>query len=260
MAVLEDIIKAKRQEVLKLREAPLPPLPSEPGPSVSLKRAPGGALNLIAELKYRSPSAGALSRVLDTAGRARAYHESGAAMMSVLCDGPFFDGSFEDLRKAKASAPIPLLCKEFIIDEVQLHYARAFGASWALLIVRCLSQAELRKLIATSFELGLTPLVEVHTEAEVPVALEAGATVIGVNARDLDTLKMDAARAARVLNLLPDEVTALHLSGLKTPDDIQQLAQTRADGALIGEILMRQDDPRELLTALVSAAKPSFSR
>lgn len=260
MAVLEDIINAKRQEVLQLRSVPLPPLPQGVRRSPSLKRTPGGALNLIAELKYRSPSAGELSRLLGTAERARAYHESGAAMMSVLCDGPFFGGSFEDLRKAKDAAPIPLLCKEFIVDEVQLHYAAAFGASWALLIVRCLTQAELRTLIASSFKLGLTPLVEVHTEAEVPVALEAGATVIGVNARDLDTLKMDSARAARVLDLIPNDVTALHLSGIKTPADIQQLAQTRADGALIGETLMRQDDPRELLTALVSAATPSPSR
>jgi indole-3-glycerol phosphate synthase len=254
MGVLSDIISAKRDEVTRLHRAPLPPLPSTPKPPISLKRGPASPLGLIAELKFRSPSAGDLSRALNVAQRARAYYESGASMMSVLCDGPFFGGSFAHLQAAREAAPIPLLCKEFIVDDIQLHYAAAFGADWVLLIVRCLTPAELRSLIATSLRLGLTPLVEVQKPEEVPVALDAGATVIGVNARDLDTLQMNVEQAAKVLQLIPEELTALHLSGLKTPTDIKQLAQTRIDGALIGEILMRQDDPRELLSAMVSAA------
>lgn len=260
MGVLNDIITAKRAEIATLRSQPLPLIAPRVKPALSLKRGPGGRLNLIAELKFRSPSAGELSRRLDPGQRARVYHESGAAMMSVLCDAPFFDGSFEHLREARKAAPIPLLCKEFILDELQLHYAAAYGADWALLIVRCLTPKELESLIATSFRLGLTPLVEVHKPDEVRVALDAGATVIGVNVRDLDTLQMNAQQGSSVLDLIPETVTALHLSGVKTVEDIKQLAQGRADGALIGEVLMRQEDPRELLTAMVSEASAVTAR
>lgn len=252
MGVLSNIIATKREEVLKLRKGPLPEVAFAKRAPVSLQRSADGPLHLIAELKYRSPSAGDLSRALDAGQRARAYHEAGASMMSVLCDGAFFGGSFEHLRQARRAAPIPLLCKEFIVDDVQLEYAAACGADWALLIVRCLSATELRSLIATCERLRLSPLVEVHAPSEVRQALDAGATVIGVNARDLDTLQMNADQAAHVLNLIPQGITALHLSGVKTPADVKQLAQTRADGALIGEVLMRQDDPRELLSAMVS--------
>jgi indole-3-glycerol phosphate synthase len=260
MGALNDIIAAKRNEVAALRRLPLPVIALAEKPAVSLKRAPGGPLSLIAELKFRSPSAGALSRVLDAGQRALAYQQAGASMMSVLCDGPFFDGAYEHLREARKHASIPLLCKEFIIDEIQLHYAAAFGADWALLIVRCLTPSELRSLIEASARLGVTPLVEVHRPQELHIALEAGARVIGVNARDLDTLEMNAEQAAHVLELIPEPLTALHLSGIRTATDIKQLAQTRADGALIGEILMRQDDPRELLKAMVSEARAATTR
>jgi indole-3-glycerol phosphate synthase len=251
MGILKDIIASKRQEVAELHRKPRPPLPERRSPEVSLKRSSGSPLSLIAELKFRSPSAGDLSRALDAGERARAYHEAGAAMMSVLCDAPFFGGGYADLLRARHAAPIPLLCKEFVVDEIQLHYAAAHSADWVLLIVRCLSATELRSLITQSAHLGLTPLVEVYEPDEVAVALHAGATVIGVNARDLNTLHMNAERAARILDIIPADVTALHLSGVKTPADVKQLAQSRADGALIGEVLMRQENPRELLSAML---------
>jgi len=147
------------------------------------------------------------------------------------------------------------LCKDFIIDEWQLDAARAWGASAALLIVRCLSEAELRSLVAGCRDRGLEAVVEVTTEAESDSALAAGAMLIGVNARDLDTLEMDPERAARVLGGLPAEVTSIHLSGLRTADDVVTVARSSAHAALVGEALMRCDDPEPLLRALVAATE-----
>lgn len=257
MGVLSEILAAKRSEIPRLRADAKTALRAsrfEPRP-VSLFREPAAPLRLIAELKFRSPSAGPLSRNLDVEGRARAYQVGGAAMMSVLCDGPFFDGDYSHLTRARTACDLPLLCKEFILDEIQLEYAAASGADWALLIVRCLEPAALERLIGRASQLGLVALVEVHTPAEVNVALDAGAKVIGVNARNLDTLEMHAEQAAQVLDSLPAHVTSLHLSGLKTPADVATIARSTAHGALIGEVLMRLDDPLPLLTSLSEAAR-----
>lgn len=259
MGVLSQILAAKHDEVERLHQRPpeylVTPL-FAPRP-VSLRRAEGQPLRLIAELKFRSPSAGTLSTALNVEERARAYWRAGASMMSVLCDQPFFGGDFNHLTRARRASDLPLLCKEFIIDEIQLRCAAAAGADWALLIVRCLSKDSLPRLVQTAIQLGLSALVEVHDANEVARALDAGATIIGVNARDLDTLEMRPEQAARVLSELPADVTALHLSGLKTPSDLAPLVRGRVDGALIGEVLMRQDDPVPLLRSLADAAHAS---
>ncbi len=218
-----------------------------------------GALALIAEVKRRSPSAGALSTVLSPADRAVVYARSGASMVSVLCDGPFFDGSWEHLSAARArfddaGLATPLLAKEFVIDDVQIAEARARGADAVLLIARIVDRATLRRLVASARDLGVEPLVEVALDAELDAALDAGARVIGVNARDLDTLAMDPARAARVLGNVPADRVAVHLSGLKGPEDVARIAASRADAALVGEALMRLDDPSALLGAMRAAA------
>ena len=252
MGVLQSILDAKRQDVAELRTARLPaPPPRRP---IALARAPGGPLHLIAEIKRRSPSAGALSTALGVAERAAAYERGGAAIISVLCDTRFFDGSYHHLELARAATRLPLLCKEFVIDEVQLDAARAYGADAVLLIVRCLSAARLRPLIDAARERDLVPVVEVVSPAESQLALDADAEIIGVNARDLDTLEMNPARARSVLAALPAECIAVHLSGLKTPDDVGLVRASRADAALIGEALMRQDDPEPLLQSLHAAA------
>jgi indole-3-glycerol phosphate synthase len=150
---------------------------------------------LISEIKRRSPSAGALSTRLSVAERAAAYERAGASMLSILCDSHFFDGSYEHLREARAATRLPLLCKEFVVDEVQLDVARAFGADAVLLIVRCLSAERTVELVRAARERELVPFVEVATEDELGIALSAGADLVGVNAADLDTLQMDAARA-----------------------------------------------------------------
>jgi indole-3-glycerol phosphate synthase len=257
---LDDILATKRVEVAALRNKPRTPSSRAARDIVeALRRGPGAPLRLIAEVKLRSPSAGALSRALTPAARAKIYAETGAAMVSVLCDERFFDGSWSDLAACRATLDgerraVPLLAKEFVIDERQIEEARDHGADAVLLIARIVSRAQLVELARTARVLGIEPLIEVVDEGEVEAAVAARARVVGVNARDLDTLEMDPARAGRVLAAIPPGVVAVHLSGLRTGADVALLARERTDAALIGEALMRQDDPRALLTAMVQAA------
>ncbi|MEP7051754.1 MAG: indole-3-glycerol-phosphate synthase [Pseudomonadota bacterium] len=244
----------KREELPTLRALKLP---APPAPRTFSLRRQEGVVQLISEIKFRSPSAGPLSTALSVAERAQAYERAGASMISVLCDASFFDGGFEHLREARAACDLPLLCKEFVIDECQLDAAAAYGADAVLLIVRCLTAERLTALTQAARERKLEPFVEVVTEQESAFALDAGATLIGVNARDLDTLAMDAGRSARVLAALPSSLTRVHLSGISSPEDVQRVAASSADAALIGEALMREAQPEARLRALVSAARPA---
>lgn len=250
---LDQILASKRAELPRLRRESLP-APPELRP-VDLRRSPGGPLKLIAEIKRRSPSAGPLSSVLGVGERAAAYERAGANMVSVLCDGQYFDGAYPHLARARASTSLPILCKEFVIDEIQLDLARAYGADAVLLIVRCLTPPRLAELLAAATARGLAVLTEVYTPEEVPVALDAGAELIGVNARDLQTLVLDPGRAAKTLAALPERAVRLHLSGLRDERQVDEVARSKTDGALIGECLMRQDDPVPLLARLVHAAQ-----
>ena len=252
MGWLERILATKREELARLAGFTLPAPPARRG--VALDRAPGAPLHLIAEIKRRSPSAGALSTVLGVAERAVAYERGGAAMISVLCDRTYFGGDPAHLRAARAATTRPLLCKDFIIHERQLAVARAFGADAALLIARCVAPRHLDELVRAARDHDLVPLVEVATEAEVEAALAAHAPILGVNARDLDTLEIDLDRARRVLRAIPRGVTRVHLSGVAGAADVRRIAATPADAALIGEVLMRADDPEPLLRELVAAA------
>lgn len=263
--VLAAIVESKRREVHRLQQTECPPQLAE-GPrrnvATSLRRAAGEPLRLIAENKRKSPSAGALSSALSVGERAVRYAESGASMVSILCDEPFFGGSWQDVTEARvalaaAGHAIPVLAKEFVIHERQLREASASGADAVLLIARILDRETLSALREKAEALGLEPLVEVVTDEELEWALAAGATIIGVNARDLDTLVMDADRAARVLAAIPDGCIPLYLSGLKGPEDVQRVARTPAHAALVGETLMREDDPRERLRAMVRAGAAS---
>lgn len=249
--LLDRILEQKRSELAALPTK----LPAPPARRPLTLRRNGDRLRLIAEIKLRSPSAGALSRALTVGERAERYAQSGADMVSVLCDTAFFDGSFAHLSEARAACPLPLLCKDFVIDERQLDCARAFGADAVLLIVRCLTEARVGELIRAARTRELEPFVEITDEREAQIAVSAGATLIGVNARDLDTLGMDAERTRRVLASLPGEVVRVHLSGLRQPSDVTSVAAGPADAALIGEALMRQDDPGELLARMVEAAR-----
>jgi indole-3-glycerol phosphate synthase len=252
MGLLAEILSQKQAEIAGLGRSPLPAPPARR--PVELARRTGEPLRLIAEIKRRSPSAGSLSTRLAVGERAERYERAGARMVSVLTDSRFFDGAFEHLAEARAGCSLPLLCKDFVLDERQLERARAFGADAALLIVRCLEAPRVQALVETARRLELEPLVEVTTESEAALAVAAGARLIGVNARDLDSLEVDSERAARVLCALPPEVVAIHLSGLGQPADVTRVAKSRADAALIGEALMRQDDPEALLRGMVVAA------
>jgi indole-3-glycerol phosphate synthase len=263
MSLLADILAVKAAEVDALRARKRAPSSREPLDVVrALRREHDGPMRLVAEVKLRSPSAGPLSRALAPGERALAYAEAGAAMVSVLCDAPFFDGAWEHLAAARgrldrAERSVPLLAKEFVVDERQIEEARDRGADAVLLIARIVSRDRLVELARAAFGERIEPLVEVVDERELESASKAGARVIGVNARDLDTLQMDAARAARVLGVVPPSVVAVHLSGLRTAADVAQVARgtgRRLDAALVGEALMRDDDPRERLAAMVRAA------
>lgn len=250
--VLARILAKKAEEVVALRQAKLP---AGPGPRpFSLRRA-HQQIKLISEIKFRSPSAGPLSTALSASERARAYERGGASMISVLCDESFFDGSFTHLATVRQACSLPLLCKEFVIDEVQLDAAVAYGADAVLIIVRCVAPDRLPVLVREARARKLEPFVEVVNEGESRLALDAGSTLVGVNTRDLDTLEMDAERGPRLLAAMPAEVTRVHLSGIRTPEDVTRVAASAADSALIGETLMRQADPEPLLRSLVTAAR-----
>jgi indole-3-glycerol phosphate synthase len=250
MSLLDDIIARKRTESARLAQAAVsrPTALARRDVVEALRRPAGAPLRLVAEIKYRSPSAGALSRHLGPAERARIYEHAGADVISVLTDETWFGGSFADLAAARGAVGVPILCKDFVVARSQIEHAWAAGADAVLLIVRCLRvPGQLGALMQEARAIGLEPFVEVVDEDELEQALGAGASVIGVNARDLDTLQMDAQRVRRVLARIPRPVVAVHLSGLKTFQDAADVAASRADAALIGEALMRCDDPEPLL-------------
>jgi indole-3-glycerol phosphate synthase len=252
-SILGRILQVKREEIARSRGKALPPEPRLR--QVKLRRQPGGPLKILAEIKLRSPSAGPLSTQLTVSERAACYERAGASMISVLCDSAFFDGAYEHLAIARQASSLPLLCKEFIIDEVQLDWARAYGADAVLLIARCGTRDILAQLQKAAEARGLLPLVEVANPEESRWATQLGCPVIGVNARDLDTLQMDREQAANVLNSLPEDRIRIHLSGLKTPAHVSLVSQSGVDAALVGEVLMRQDDPEPLLRSLVGATQ-----
>jgi len=266
MGLLDDIRAQKTREIAALRAEPAPVRPADLAVRNvvdALLRPPGAALRLIGEVKLRSPSAGALSQALSPRERAKAYQLGGAAMVSVLTDARWFDGSLDHLRAAREEVGIPLLCKEFILDPIQIDHAWAAGADAVLIIVRFVPESQsatLAELVTRTRARGIEPLVEVVDERELERALAVGARVIGVNARDLDKLEMDAARAARVLASIPEGRIAVHLSGVKSGSDAARIASSRADAALIGEALMRCDDPGRLLAELVAGASGPGSR
>jgi len=251
--VLDRILASKREEVEALRRENFPSPSREPLDVIAALRRQG-ELALIAEVKRKSPSAGVLSTVLGPGERAAAYAKAGAAMVSELCDRPFFDGSYEHVTEARAVG-LPLLAKEFVIDPVQIAKARAVGADAVLVIVRILPGDSLGTIMDACRAHRVEAFVEVASEEELARAQSVGARVVGVNTRDLDTLAMDADRARRVLDRISPDCIAVHLSGLRTPQDVAAIAKGRADAALVGEALMREDEPGDLLKRMLARAQ-----
>lgn len=211
----------------------------------------GDRLNVIAEFKRRSPSAGVIRGDADPQRIADGYARAGAAALSVLTDEKFFGARDGDLALARAYSRLPVLRKDFLLDERDLVETRAlYGADAALLIVRLLDQKLLKKLIGSARMIGLTPLVEAHTDEEIGRAREAGADVIGVNHRDLDTLEIDLSLSARARKLVGPEVVLVAESGIKTRDDVERMREHGADAILVGESLLKAPDPGAALEAL----------
>lgn len=209
-------------------------------------------LNVIAECKRRSPSKGVLAPVYDPAAIARAYERGGAAAISVLTEPTFFDGAVEHLDAVRRAVALPLLRKDFIVDEYQVHEARANGADAVLLIVAALEQDELVALHRFARESGLAALVEVHDEDELRRALAAGARLIGVNNRNLRTLTVDVEASHRLARLMPAGVVAVSESGLQSRAELERLRAAGYHACLIGERFMTDADPARAIAELTA--------
>ena len=213
----------------------------------------GDGVRVICEVKRSSPSKGALAAIADPAALAADYAAGGAAVISVLTEQRRFGGSLDDLRAVRAAVDTPVLRKDFIVTAYQLWEARAAGADLALLIVAALEQPALESLIERAQSIGLTPLVEVHDEEEVARAVDAGARIIGVNARNLKDLKVDRDTFANVAPSIPDHIVKVAESGVRGPHDLIAYANEGADAVLVGESLVTGRDPRAAVADLVAA-------
>lgn len=207
---------------------------------------------VIAEVKRRSPGAGEIRPGLLPAEWARSYGAAGAAALSVLTDGPFFGGSMTDLRAARGAVDLPILRKDFILDPIQVLQARAGGADAILLIVRILDDAALRSLRNEAESLGMSALVEVHGPGELDRALASGATIIGINNRDLSTFTTDLAVTEGMLDRLPEGGVVVSESGISTGEDVARLGAAGVHAVLVGEALLREEDPSSLAQELAS--------
>ncbi len=266
MSVLEEIIAGVRDD-LAVRQASVsldelkaaaarqvPALDPLPG-----YRAPG--VSVIAEVKRSSPSKGPLATIRDPAALALDYARGGAATISVLTERRRFAGSLEDLCAVRAAVDVPVLRKDFIVTSYQLWEARAAGADLALLIVAALDDNQLCGLIDRARSIGLTPLVEVHSEDEARRALDAGADLVGINARNLKTLHVDRDTFVRIAPMLPDSVVRVAESGVRGPHDVLEYGRAGADAVLVGETLVTGKGPRTAVADLVAAgAHPALKQ
>jgi len=248
--VREDV--ARRQQLVpleKIREqaAAAPPALD----AYAALRRPGVAV--IAEVKRSSPSKGQIAEIADPADLAGDYAAGGARCISVLTEGRWFGGSLDDLAAVRAAVKVPVLRKDFVVSSYQVHEARAHGADLVLLIVAALEQNALVGLLERIESLGMTALVEVHDEEEADRAMEAGAQVIGVNARNLRTLEVDRSVFERIAPGLPSSVVKIAESGVRGPHDLIRYASAGADAVLVGEGLVTHQSPREAVAALVNA-------
>jgi indole-3-glycerol phosphate synthase len=231
-------------------------VPARPrGPRRVLELPLGPTVGIVAEIKRRSPSQGAIRPDLDPVAHARAYARGGAVAVSVLTDEAHFGGSLDDLSRVAGAVTLPVLRKDFIIDEVQILEARAAGASAILLIVRVLTPERLSALAAAARAQGLATLVEVHTAGELEAALTVGPTAVGVNARDLATFAVDLRAAEGVLARVPREIPVVAESGIEGRGDVERLAAAGADFVLVGTSLARRSDPETAVRALMGVAR-----
>jgi len=257
VSVLDEIIEGVRADVQqRMRITSLDDLKAQaagrtPIDVFAVLSQPG--VSVIAEVKRASPSKGALAEIADPAELASAYQAGGASVVSVLTEERRFSGSLADLAAVRAAVTIPVLRKDFIVTTYQVWEALAYGADMILLIVAGLEQNVLVSLLERARSLGLSVLVEVHDEQEVLRALDAGATIIGVNARNLKTLDVDRDTFARLAPLIPPECLTIAESGIRDAHDLISYAEHGADAVLVGESLVKDRDPRVAVHDLVTA-------
>ncbi|MEX0611321.1 MAG: indole-3-glycerol phosphate synthase TrpC [Pirellulales bacterium] len=246
--ILDQIVAAKRIEIERAKSAV---------PEVELRRgladappprdffgplAAAGPIKLIAEVKKASPSAGVIRAAFDPVEIARIYEAHGAACISVLTDEQHFQGRLEYLRQIRSAVKLPVLRKDFILDAYQLVEARVAGADAVLLIAECLDDCNLRKLFNEALELGMTPLVELYEPANLQRVFNAGATLIGVNNRNLHTFEVDLEHTIRMRASVPNRCVLVGESGIRTREDVRRLQAAGVDAILVGETLMRKPD------------------
>jgi indole-3-glycerol phosphate synthase len=266
VSVLNSIIEGVRQDLAhressvsfeEVKRASLAARP--PRDAMAVLREPG--IGVIAEVKRASPSRGELATIADPAELAEQYAAGGARVISVLTEQRRFNGSMADLVAVRAAVDVPVLRNDFVVGPYQVHEARAAGADLVLLIVAALEQNVLVSLLDRVESLGMTALVEVHDEEEADRALEAGASLIGVDSRDLHTLEVDRSVFGRLAPGLPSDVLRVAQSGVRGPGDLLTYAGYGADAVLVGEGLVTSGDPRKAVTKLVAAGfHPSCSR
>jgi indole-3-glycerol phosphate synthase len=259
MSVLDGIVEGVREDLeQRQRDVPLAelqarvgdvPAPLDPLPAF---RAPG--VSILAEVKRQSPSKGALAEIADPAFLASEYEAGGASAISVLTERQRFGGSLEDLAAVRKAVDIPVLRKDFIVTPYQLWEARAWGADLALLIVGALPGSLLDDLYGLAVELGLTALVEVHTDAELECAAQISPTVVGINARDLRTLEVDRSVFARLVGHIPRGAIRVAASGVSSAADVVEYRQAGADAVLMGEVLVRSGAPRTTIKEFIHSA------
>ncbi|MFA0781738.1 indole-3-glycerol phosphate synthase TrpC [Fervidibacter sacchari] len=252
MSILRKIIEAKRDELgerkrktpLSVLQTQLAEAPETRPFAAALKRETGEPIRLIAELKKASPSKGIFRGDFDAEKILLAYEQSPASALSILTDEKFFLGSLDNLALARRVTTKPLLRKDFIIDPYQLYEARVYGADAVLLIVAALDNAELRDLLNLARELGMDALIEVHTETELERAIEAGAKLIGINNRNLQTFEVDLSTTLRLRKLIPNSCVVVSESGIETREHVKALEDAGVDAILVGEALIRSDNPK----------------
>ena len=256
--VLDDIVAGVREDLAEAQalvpRARLEVLVADAPAAIDAEEAlrrPG--LALIAEVKRASPSKGALATIADPAALAADYEAGGATAVSVLTERRRFEGSLADLDAVRKAVRIPVLRKDFMVEDYQLFEARAHGADLVLLIVAALAQDDLVRMQRIARDLGMTALVEVHDEDETRRAVDAGASVVGVNARNLKTLAVDAGTFGRLAPLIPDGCVKVAESGIGGPADAARFASEGADAVLVGEALVRDGDPRRAAYDLIAA-------
>ena len=258
MSVLDEILDGVRADLAeRQRRVSLEQLKDmarrAPSPLDALAALKAQGVSVIAEVKRASPSRGAMAAIDDPAALAADYEAGGARVISVLTEQRRFGGSLDDLAAVRLAVQIPLLRKDFVVSSYQLWEARAHGADMVLLIVAAVEQSALVSLVERALSIGLLPLVEVHADAELDRAVDAGATVIGVNARNLVTLEVDRSIFARLAGRIPEGVVKIAESGVRGPHDLLAYAAAGADAVLVGEALVTEKDPRAAVADLVTA-------